>query len=581
MRRPLLTVVPPTVGSSSGHNGHSYPNAQQAETMEQRILRIKYDLQDLKDFYNMEFSPKRRKVLQKYCTDELKALHNVPFGSYRQQDKVDYLLLKSFLDQNLQEIRLVSSRYEAMAPLISFAPMVVRLCEDRQEMKRIHGQKAAQSLHELVKQILEVKETVEKRKEMVDKFTAFRAAKTIDQLRLHLKEWYGFFNGYDPLFTWWVKLPYEEADAQLELLAATVREKIVGITPGDEDVIVGEPIGHEALLADLLAEQIAYTPEEIIRIGEIEYEWCEREMKKASQDLGYGDDWKKALEHVKNTYVEPGKQPQLIRDLALEAIEYIEEHNMITVPAVAKTWRMYMMTPEQQKVSPFFLGGDYIQVSYPTDAMDHEAKLMSMRGNNPHFSRSTVFHELIPGHNLQFYYNKRVRPYRFLFNTPFCIEGWAFYWELILWDRGFAESPEDRIGMLFWHMHRCARIIFSFKFHLGQMTPQECIDLLVDKVGHERANAEGEVRRSFNGDWSPLYQAAYMLGALQIYSLRQELVVSGKVGEKDFHNRFLHENQMPIELMRALMKNQTLKRDFKPSWRFYDQLDDGDNRQNT
>ena len=59
------------------------------------------------------------------------------------------------------------------------------------------------------------------------------------------------------------------------------------------------------------------------------------------------------------------------------------------------------------KSHPFFLGGDSIQVSYPTNTMDHEAKLMSMRGNNPHFSRSTVFHELIPGHNLQFYYNKR------------------------------------------------------------------------------------------------------------------------------------------------------------------------------
>ena len=51
--------------------------------------------------------------------------------------------------------------------------------------------------------------------------------------------------------------------------------------------------------------------------------------------------------------------------------------------------------------------------------------------------------------------------------------------------------------MLFWRMHRCARIIFSLSFHLGKMTPQECIDFLVDKVGHERDNATAEVRRSF------------------------------------------------------------------------------------
>ena len=31
-----------------------------------------------------------------------------------------------------------------------------------------------------------------------------------------------------------------------------------------------------------------------------------------------------ALEHVKTLHVEPGKQPALIRDLALEAIEYLD-----------------------------------------------------------------------------------------------------------------------------------------------------------------------------------------------------------------------------------------------------------------
>ena len=38
-------------------------------------------------------------------------------------------------------------------------------------------------------------------------------------------------------------------------------------------------------------------------------------------ELGFGDDWKKAIEHTKQTAVEPGKQPELIRRLAVEAIE--------------------------------------------------------------------------------------------------------------------------------------------------------------------------------------------------------------------------------------------------------------------
>ncbi len=66
----------------------------------------------------------------------------------------------------------------------------------------------------------------------------------------------------------------------------------------------------------------------------------------------------------------------------------------------------------------------------------------------------------------------RYKTYRRLFSTPFWGEGWALYWELLLWDKGFARSPENRVGMLFWRMHRCARIIFSLSFHLEKMTPQ-------------------------------------------------------------------------------------------------------------
>ena len=59
------------------------------------------------------------------------------------------------------------------------------------------------------------------------------------------------------------------------------------------------------------------------------------------------------------------------------------------------------------------------------------------------------------------------------------------------------------------------------------MTPQECIDLLVNRIGHERDNATAEVRRSFTG-YGPLYQAAYLLGGLQLRALHRELVESGK-----------------------------------------------------
>jgi uncharacterized protein (DUF885 family) len=367
-----------------------------------------------------------------------------------------------------------------------------------------------------------------------------------------------------------VQSPYAAADKALEDYAWFLREKLAGFKKGEDDPVIGDPIGRDALLDYLRAELIPYTPEELIALAEKEFAWCEREMKRAADDLGFDGDWSKAMAHVSRLHVEPGEQPKMIKELADEAIAFLEARDLVTIPPLAKeTWRMEMMPPERQKVNPYFLGGEVIQVSYPTDDMSHEEKLMSMRGNNRHFSRATVQHELIPGHHLQGFMAQRWNTHRSLFRTPFLVEGWALYWEMLLWDLDFPQSAEDRVGMLFWRSHRCARIVFSLKYQLGQMTAQECIDYLIQRVGHEPRNATAEVRRSVAGDYSPTYQAAYMLGGLQIRALHQELVASGKMTARDFHDAILRENSIPIELIRASLTGQALTKDFQTSWRFY------------
>jgi uncharacterized protein (DUF885 family) len=188
----------------------------------------------------------------------------------------------------------------------------------------------------------------------------------------------------------------------------------------------------------------------------------------------------------------------------------------------------------------------------------------------PTWTLPTLFyHEGIPGHHMQWFMGERYNTHRELFRTPFWTEGWSLYWEMLLWDDGFPKTPENRVGMLFWRMHRCARIIFSLSFHLEKMTPQECIDFLVNRVGHERDNATAEVRRSFDGSYGPLYQIAYLIGGLQQYYLHRELVDSHKMTNRQFNDALLHENRISIEMIRAVLTNQKLTRDYKTSWRFY------------
>jgi len=191
-----------------------------------------------------------------------------------------------------------------------------------------------------------------------------------------------------------------------------------------------------------------------------------------------------------------------------------------------------------------------------------------MRGNNRSFTRTVIPHELIPGHHLQGYVAAHERPYRRIFSTTFLVEGWALYWEMRLWELRYPATPEDRIGALFWRMHRCARIIVTLKFHSGQMTPQEMVDFLVERVGHERLGATSEVRRYIGGDYGPLYQVGYMIGGLQLIALHKELVVSGKMSEMEFHDAILKLGPIPVELIRTSLLKQPLDAGFKTKWRF-------------
>ncbi len=521
-------------------------------------------------------SPAWRARFRQFYADWQSVLGKTEFEPLSNEGRIDYVLFRDLLKYELRQIDILAGQSDEMEPLISFAGVIVDLEESRRRMDPLDPARTAGVLNELKKRIEEKRKELEAesktgKKNAVKPTVAYRAANTLDRLRENLKTWNTFYAGYDPMFNWWMQEPYKKADQAIESYVKFLKEKIVGIRPDEVAPIIGDPIGREALMVELASEMIPYTPEELIGIAEKEMAWCDAEMLKASHELGYGDDWHKALEHVKTIHVEPGKQPQLIRELALEAIDFVEQRNLVTIPPLAKeSWRMSMMTPERQLVSPFFLGGEVIQVAYPTNTMDHEQKMMSMRGNNRHFSRATVQHELIPGHHLQGFMANRYKSYRRTFSTPFMTEGWALYWELILWDMKFPKTAEDRVGMLFWRMHRCARIIFSLNFHLGKMSPQECIDFLVNRVGHERDNATAEVRRSFAGDYPPLYQTAYLLGGLQLYSLHKALVTSGKMTDRQFHDAILTDGNMPIEMVRASLMNQRLAKSFTSQWRFYD-----------
>jgi hypothetical protein len=673
-------------------------------------------------------SPARIARLQRFDLDWQAALAALDASTLSPAAKTELETLKGAVQSNLTQAEAASLALAQITPLVPFARSIVGLVEARIRIEDIDPQKAAGTLTAATAEIGRVKTRLEAGLAggssgdalRVGKDVAARGPAAVDALRAGLTEWFTFYNGYDPLFTWWMGLPFKKADAALQGYSQFLRERVVpadGTAPNapnpasvtmvpapppkypsvpdlrelialpqdemtdivsrfrgsggpggrggrggampaagsgappaggrgagvaaaqaptpaaaapagpvrdrkfhedwlralktldfdklsrnaqvdylfikkmaelqiarvgialpenpprkaDSSGIPGPARGRQGLIFDLQDDLVPYTPEELIAIGEQEFAWCEAEMKKASRQMGLGDDWKAALEKVKGITPPPGGQAGAVRDLMFEAVDYLRAKDLMNVPAVAaESLHMIMMTPERQLVNPFFTGGSEISVSYPTDTMEYDARLQSMRGNNTPFSHATAFHEVIPGHNLVGYMSARYRGYRPSLggNSPFYSEGWPLYWEITMYDIGFHDTPEKKIGALFWRMHRCARIIFSLKFHMGDWSPQECVDFLVDRVGFERENAIGEVRRSFQGGYGPLYQLAYLMGGIQMRAMRKELVDSGLMEQKAFHDEVLRQGSMPIALLRLAIGRQKLTRDTSVDWRF-------------
>jgi len=475
-------------------------------------------------------------------------------------DRIDHLLLTRELARRLRDLEFQTQRFAQAQPLLPKLDALLVLLEARRAGEIQDGRASADILDALARALAGNDQHA-----ALSPAITLRAAHILDTTREQLKAWFDYSADYDPEFTWWVRQPWQALDAQMQASGKALRTQAGA---DDPETIIGDPIGRAALVQGLADEMIPYTPEELMQLAERELAWGQEQLRKAAAEMGQTD-WQHALEFVKTQHVAPGRQTALARELAQEAIDYLDAHELVTVPALARVdWRMNMLSAKEQLQAPFFLGGEDVFVASPSAEMTQERKLMTLRGNNRYFSRAVVHHELIPGHHLQHFHAQRDNPERQLFQTPFWTEGWSLYWELRLWDLGFARTPEERIGMLFWRNHRAARILFSLGFHLGKITPAQAIDLLVERVGHERANAAAEVRRSFAGDYPPLYQAGYLLGGLQLLALQRELVGAGKLSDRQFHDAILQGGPMPIEMVRARLLGQPPAADFQPSWRF-------------
>src|SRR5262245_22587734 len=197
------------------------------------IERYVADHGSLSRSYPVESSPTRLERFKQFYSDWLALIGKMNFDAMSQDGKVDYVLFKFHVERERQRLELQDRSLAEIAPLVPFAQTITGLAEARRQMEKLDPPKVAAQLNDLTKQIETTRRALEAglRAEpgKVKKSVANRAASAVNSLRGALRAGFGYYNGYDPLFTWWVDEPYKAVDQALGDYTNYLTEKVVGL----------------------------------------------------------------------------------------------------------------------------------------------------------------------------------------------------------------------------------------------------------------------------------------------------------------------------------------------------------------
>jgi hypothetical protein len=224
--------------------------------------------------------------MRRFYREWEEALRSAPFDSFDQASKIDYLLLNNRLRYEIGRLDAIDRRLAAIRPFVAFGDGVLALDGARRKMAPVKAGLSARRLNDMMTELAAVRRSLNEGKAAegdqrggaraalppMTREVAGVAATYVGRLRVVLRNWFSFSNGYDPQFTWWVARTYKDADQALESFATDLQQRAgARDRPETLGVAMVAPIGREALTVELEREMIPYSPEELVEIANAEF----------------------------------------------------------------------------------------------------------------------------------------------------------------------------------------------------------------------------------------------------------------------------------------------------------------------
>ena len=304
----------------------------------------------------------------------------------------------------------------------------------------------------------------------------------------------------------------------------------------------------------------AYDSERLYKYGWDQFNRTVQSLEEVARTIDPQKTWRQLTDEIKADYPEPSRMIEAHQEWVDKARAHIVAKNFVPIPW--KERAIVIPRAEYLRKTSYYgdtavgrsLDKDGVFISHweinPFEPQwDAKTKQEYLLEHDWGVIIDTAPHEIYAGHHIQGLYQfYNPRKLRKTHGISIFSEGWGLYNEILMQETGFFPNEKIHLRQLQLLLWRNARVIWDVGIHTGQMTYDEAISLLVDKVGFLRWAAQLEIDGSAE---TPGYRIGYFMGMSEI--LRMRAAFKQRRGADftlaDFHERLLKVGNMPPSLM--------------------------------
>lgn len=302
--------------------------------------------------------------------------------------------------------------------------------------------------------------------------------------------------------------------------------------------------------------------EQILERGWRAFEETEALAQEVAERIEPGKHWSEVYETLKDDHPPADGIKAAYQEWMDAAQVFVREEQIVTLPEGERVITVDT-PPAMRRSSPFgtFQTVDRFGtelegklVLTPIESwMTPEQQAARLRSHHWAWVPVIAVHEAYPGHHAHAIKTREnPRLLRKIARESIFSEGWGLMTEELMFELGFLEGDDVRLTQLRNRLWRAARVILDVSLHTGEMTVDEAVDFMAERVRFERYAAELEV-----GMYTvrPTYVLGYLIGMEEIMQIRSDWIAAN--GEPDppseFYDQLLTVGSIPPVLVREVL----------------------------